>query len=85
MTDEKWNYLITMTGDWKYYFQRCFYLPNNPENQNFEKKKQKNLGDIIILYMCIIILYMSYKRRDVSIFSAFAILILNFNLISNYL
>ena len=30
-----------------------FYLPNNPENQNFEKmkkKKKKTPGDIIILH-----------------------------------
>ena len=26
-------------------------LPNNPENQNFEKKKSP--GDIIILHLCI--------------------------------
>ena len=29
-----------------------FYLPNDPENQNFEMKK--NLGDIIILNICTI-------------------------------
>ena len=28
------------------------YLPNNPENQNFEKMKKKTLGDIIILHKC---------------------------------
>ena len=30
-----------------------FYLPNNPENQNFEKIKQTP-GDIIILHKCTI-------------------------------
>ena len=84
MTDEKWNYLITMTGDWKSISSAAF-TSLTTQKIKILKKKQKNLGDIIILYMCIIILYMSYKRRDVSIFSAFAILILNFNLISNYL
>ena len=30
-----------------------FYLPNDPQNQNFEKMR-KNPGDIIILHMCTI-------------------------------
>ena len=31
-----------------------FYLPSNPENQNFKKmKKKKTHGDIILLHKCI--------------------------------
>ena len=31
-----------------------FLPPNNLQNQNFEKMKKKNTGDIIILHMCTI-------------------------------
>ena len=36
------------------YFGPFFVLspPNNLENQNFEKRKKKISGDIIILHMC---------------------------------